>query len=120
MRILDIYGAEISSPDLERGYLREEEIFLKHHDALPSVTETGHYEVIAEYPNGGKDVAWVIDTPGMEARDAWDEYEKICRYILYSEEELARREAEKNQLPLASRVANLEEALDMILKGVTA
>ena len=97
MRILDENNIELAEEEvnLELGYLRPESIISIHHEAIEETKEVGHYEVIAEYPNGGKDVAWIIDVPGSEAKEAWDEYEDIQRYVLYTEEELAAREAEK-------------------------
>ena len=97
MRILNQNDIELTEEEvnLEIGYLKPESIVSIHHDATEAVEEIGHYEVIAEYPNGGKDVKWVIDVPGVEAKDAWDEYEDIQRYVLYTEEELAAKEAEK-------------------------
>ena len=89
MRILDENGIELTNPDLTLGHLEEEEILVAHHEAVEAVEEQGHYEVIAEYPDtNGKDVEWVVDVPGVEAQEAWDEYESILRYILYTEEEL--------------------------------
>ena len=97
MRILDENNVERneSELDLNLGYLKPESIISIHHEATEEIKEIGHYEVIAEYPNGGKDVIWVIDVPGVEAKEAWDEYEDIQRYVLYTEEELAARDAEK-------------------------
>ena len=97
MRILDENNIELAEEEvnLELGYLRPESIISIHHEAIEETKEVGHYEVIAEYPNGGKDVAWIIDVPGTEAKEAWDEYENIQRYVLYTEEELAARDAEK-------------------------
>ena len=97
MRILDENNVERneSELDLNLGYLKPESIVSVHHEATKEVKEVGHYEVIAEYPNGGKDVKWVIDVPGVEAKEAWDEYEDIQRYVLYTEEQLAAKEAER-------------------------
>lgn len=97
MRILDENNIELAEEEvnLELGHLKPESIISIHHEAIEEVKEVGHYEVIAEYPNGGKDVAWIIDVPGTEAKEAWDEYEDIQRYVLYTEEELAAKEAEK-------------------------
>lgn len=97
MHILDENNIELTEDqiNLELGYLQLETIISKHHEATEEVEEIGHYEVIAEYPNGGKDIAWIIDVPGIEAKEAWDEYEDIQRYVLYTEEELAARDAEK-------------------------
>lgn len=117
---------EVKDPDLALGYLVDEELLTAHHKAVEAVEEQWHYETAAEYPNGGKDVVRVIDVPGVEARDAWDEYESIQRYVPYTEEELTAREEEKNRPTLESRVEALEadaaearEALEMILSGVT-
>ena len=97
MRILDMNGMELDSPDLSRGYLTEEEILIAHHDAVEAVQEQWHYETTAVYPNGGKDVAKVVDVPGVEAKDAWDEYETVQRYAPYTEEELAAIEEARNK-----------------------
>lgn len=87
MRIIDENGNEILNQDYTKGYTTEEEIFVAHHDAIPSVKEVWHYEVVREYPNGGKDVEKVIDVPGVPAQDAWDEYETILRWHWYPEPE---------------------------------
>ena len=97
MRILGIDGKELKSPDLSMGYLTEEEILISHHEAVEAAAEQWHYETIAEYPNGGKDVKKIVDVPGAEAQDAWDEYETIQRYVPYTEEELAAMEEARNK-----------------------
>ena len=97
MRILGENGVEITSPDLELGYLKEEQIFVRHHDAVEAVEEIWYYETVAEYPNGGKDVKKEIDVPGVKAQEAWDEYETILRYVLYTEEELEVLEEERKE-----------------------
>lgn len=117
MHIIDSNGVEIANPDLTLGYLKSE-IQTVHHDAVEAVEEVSHYVTIAEYPNGGKDVEKVVDVPGVEAKDAWDEEEQVQVYHLYTAEELAaqekaRKEAEeKAQLPTAEeRLAALEAAM---------
>ena len=87
MRIIDENGNEILNPDYTKGYTTEEEIFIAHHDSVPGVVEVWHYEVVREYPNGGKDVERVIDVPGIPAKEAWDEYETILRWHWYPEPE---------------------------------
>ena len=133
MRILNQNDIELTEEEvnLEIGYLKPESIVSIHHDATEAVEEIGHYEVIAEYPNGGKDVKWVIDVPGVEAKDAWDEYEDIQRYVLYTEEELAAKEAEKKakeeeaklnaQLrQLAANAVTWDELAEALKKGVNS
>lgn len=92
MRIFDENGVEITAPDYEKGYLKPDSLFIMRHEAVEAVEEQGHWKTIAEYPNGGKDVEWVIDVPRVEAAEAWDEYEEIQRFVLYSGKELAERE----------------------------
>lgn len=101
MRIFDNNGIEIESPDLERGYLKNDSLFIMHHEEIKGVEEVGHYEVVAVYENGGQDVEWIVDIPGVEAKEAWDEYEDILRYIPFTEMELKLREYEKNRQPLS-------------------
>ena len=116
VRILDENNVEITSPDLSLGHLVEEEVFLAHHPAVEEVREQWHYETVYEYLNGGRDVVKVVDVPGVEAKDAWDEYETIKRYVPYTEEELAALEEARNKPTLESRVETLETTTDdMIL-----
>ena len=97
MKILDENNVELPSPDLSKGRLVEERLFISHHPAVEAAAEQWHYETIAEYPNGGRDVKRVIDVPGAEAQDAWDEYETVQRYVPYTEEELAAMEEARNK-----------------------
>lgn len=97
MKILDENNVELPSPDLSKGRLVEERLFISHHPAVEAAAEQWHYETIAEYPNGGKDVKKIVDIPGVEARDAWDEYDTVQRYLPYTEEELAAMEEARNK-----------------------
>lgn len=45
----------------------------------------------------GVDVKEVEDQPQIEAKDAWDEYESIQRYKLYTEEELKANKERKDK-----------------------
>lgn len=118
MQIIDDKtGLEIQSPDLTVGYLTADTRTI-YHDAVAAVEEVSHYVTIAEYPNGGKDVRKVIDVPGVEARDAYDEEVEVQVYHHYTAEELAAQEKalkkaeEKAQLPTTEeRLAALEAGL---------
>lgn len=90
MKIIDESGVEVNNPDLSIGYLKNDTLVV-HHDAVDYVKEESHYEVIAEYPNGGKDLKKVVDVVGTEAKDAYDENIEIQRYILYTEQELEQK-----------------------------
>lgn len=75
--------------DLTKGYLKEDTI-INHIEAVEEVKEVGHYEVVKEYPNGGKDVEWVIDVKGVKGQEARDEEEAILVYIPYTKTELKK------------------------------
>lgn len=83
---------ELQTYDLKKGYLKSDRILKSHHEATEEIAEVSHYETVAEYPNGGKDIKKVIDTPFTPAREAYDEYEDIRVYVPYTEKELARME----------------------------
>lgn len=117
MEIVDENGIEIKSFDPTKGYLKKE-VETVYHDAVKGVEEQWHYETIAEYPNGGKDIRKVIDVPGVEAREAWEEEIPFLQYVPYTPEELAEREANRKQSP-EEQITELREALEMILSGVT-
>ena len=128
MRILDQNNNELHQDEINYnlGYLIEENIFIQHHDAIQGVKEEWHYETVAEYPNGGRDVKKIIDVEGVEAKEAWDEYEDILRYTLYTEEELAEKEAERKKEEEEQKRLNLlikngvtwDELADAYFKGV--
>lgn len=112
MKIIDAHGNPMESPDLSLGWL-EDKTQTIHHDAVAGVEEVSHYETIAEYPNGGKDVQKVVDVPGVEAKDAWDEEEPVQVYHLYTAEELAaqaeaKKKAEEAAAAEAKKKAELE------------
>lgn len=77
--------------DLKNGYLKDDTITI-HHDKIIGQEEEGHYETIAEYENGGKDVEWIIDKPYIESIEAYDEEIQIKVFIPYSKEELRIRD----------------------------
>lgn len=114
MKIIDETGAVVENPDLTLGYLTDDTQPLEH-PAQEAVAEVAHYETVAEYPNGGRDVRKVIDVPGVPAQAAWTEQIPVQRYIRYTAEELAaREEARKKQEAkdkLPETVAALRAAL---------
>ena len=118
MKIIDENGAAIETPDLTLGYLVDDTEPVEH-PSVEGVDEVSHYETVAEYPNGGRDVRKVIDVPGVPARPAWVEQLPVKRYIRYTAEELAaQEEARKKQEArekLPERVDALETANDDII-----
>lgn len=111
MKIYDQNNNLLEAVDESKGYLKRDSLFLRHHHAVAEVPPQGHYETVREYPNGGKEVAWVVDVPGVPAKDAWDEYEDILRFIPFTAAQMAQK-----------RIAELKENLQntdyMILKVV--
>jgi hypothetical protein len=89
--------------DLEKGYLKADTIenFIP---AVEAVEEVSHYEIVKEYPNGGKDVKKVIDIQGVKGVEEYYETENIQVYIPYTENEIAKINAQK-------RIAELKKLL---------
>ena len=85
---------ELSEYDLSKGYIIPSKRFVAHHEAVEADEGEFHYKIIAEYPNGGKDVEIVYDREPVAAAPAYDEYEDIGVYIKYNDDELASIEIE--------------------------
>ena len=119
MKILDENNNEIQNPDLEHGKLSEEYKTV-HHDEVLAVEKQFHWETIAEYPNGGKDVKEVVDVDPVEHKDAYDERARFLRYKLFTEEELAEK-ARIAALPSTEdRLKAAEDALMIMMLGGTS
>lgn len=140
MRILDINNVELQEKDVDLsiGYLVEEKLFIKHHEAIEYKERQYHYwpkkycfedgslytvqendphvrvnnlertsfgwnalEGERERVVQGIEFKVVEDSPAVDAKEAWDEYEDILRYRLYTQEELdeikAKKEKEEKQ-----------------------
>ena len=86
--------------DLEKGWLKNDQ--LGHiTPAVKGVEEKGHWKTIKEYENGGKDIEWVVDVPGVQAVEEHTEYEDIQVYVPYTKSELAQIEISKLKRQLA-------------------
>lgn len=104
--MMEIYNENmelIENPDLSLGYIKPG-TRTEHHESVEGVQEVWHYETVAEYPNGGKDVQRVVDVPGVEAKPAWDEEIPIQIYVPYTQEELVRMEEERNRPTQLDRI----------------
>lgn len=102
----EIYNEQmehIENPDLTLGYLKSG-TRTKYHEAVEGVQEVWHYETVAEYPNGGKDVRRVVDVPGVEEKAAWYEDIPIQIYVPYTQEELDRMKEERNKPTQLDRI----------------
>lgn len=132
MKIIDSNGVEIATPDLTKGYLKQETQTV-HHDAVAGVEEVSHYET-ETLPDGtpaiyydadgrekGRDVRKVVDVPGVDPQPAWDEEVPVQRYILYTAEELAAQaEAKKKKEEAAAAEAKKKAELEAVPRRVDA
>lgn len=106
MRILDVDNNEIENPDLTKGYLKQETIVLAHHPEIKEQPAT--YEVVEIEPGLSERR---IKTPWIPAKGAWDETEKIERYIEYTPEELEEQERQRQE---AEEAAKRQEEADRL------
>lgn len=117
MEIYDENMQPIENPDLAKGWLESKKRTVEH-AAIIGVKEIGHHEVIAEYPNGGKDITWVIDVPGVEAKEAWTEEVTYQVYHPYTQEELDKMAEptaeEKEKTLLKAQIQALSERNDFL------
>lgn len=59
--------------------------------------ENSLFNYIGEGEAVGMDVIYIIDTPKKEAHDAYDEYETVYRYHIYTDEELNKQEEQRQR-----------------------
>lgn len=120
MQIFNIDGSVAENPDLSKGYVKQETQTV-HHDAVAGVEELSHYETIAEYPNGGQDVAKVIDVAAVKAQDAWDEEITTQIYVPYTADELTEIEAQRKaqaNAPTAQKNADAITEIQLALAEI--
>ena len=110
MKILNETGAVVENPDLTLGYLVDDTEPVEH-PAVEGVEEVSHYETVAEYSNGGRDVRKVIDVPGVPAQAAWTEQVPVQRYIRYTAEELAAQEEARKKVEAREKLPDTVAAL---------
>ena len=88
MRIFNQYKTqELKDYDLSLGYIKEDKL-ITHINRVEGVEEKGHYNVIKEFSNGGKEYEWIVDVTKIEPVEEHDEVEDILVYIPYTESEL--------------------------------
>ena len=77
----------LTTYDLNKGYLKNDTI-RKYISEKQQQKEVGHYEIVKEYSNGGKDVKWIVEIPHQEYSPASEQIESIMCYIPYTENQL--------------------------------
>jgi len=113
---MEIYNEQmerIGEPDLALGWM-ENTVRTVYHAAIDAVEEIWHYETAAEYPNGGKDVRRVIDIPGVQAREAWEEEIPVQIYHPYTKEELEKMKQEAEKPTMEERIGRMEAVIETL------
>lgn len=124
----------VEDPDTSKGEIRYESVEVECRYVVDQ-EERGHFETVREYPNGGKDVEWKVDTPevggwryyrnGAEwaecpitAPDDWphentvETYVNVARWREYTPEELA--EIAKKKAEAEKKLQDAKDKADMI------
>lgn len=109
MQIIDEHGSPIENPDLTLGWLKDDPEVI-HHEAVEAVEPVTHYEYKV-YPNGGRDRITVVDVPGVEGKEAWDETVERQRYVRYTAEELAAQEEARKKAEAREKLPDAVAAL---------
>lgn len=118
MRILNLDGterAETAEALAPLGTLAPETINTVYHEAEPGTPGAGHYETVAEYPGGGRDVVWVVDDPGVPPTEAWWETEQILRFTPFTDAEVKARQIETLTAQLRAADAEMLDALEALM-----
>lgn len=123
----------VEDPDTGKGEIRYESVEVECRYVVDQ-KERGHYEVIREYPTGGKDVEWKIDSPevggwkyyreGSEwsecptaVPDDWPHddvtmHVNVARWREYTAEELA--EAAKKKIEAEEKLQDARSKAELI------
>lgn len=99
---------ELTNVDLTKGYLISDVIQVEI-PGQAGTMEKGHWHTIKEYENGGKDVEWVVDVPGIEPVEPKIVEEQIYVFIPYSNEELLQKAKEERISVIKIRLNQLSE-----------
>lgn len=108
--------------DFAKGKVIQDTLII-HHDEQPEIIEVpeeGHFETIREYSNGGKDVEWIVDKPGIKGSpkiEAYDEKETIYVYKPYSEEYIKERDISQQITNLQYELSQTDYKLLKYLEG---
>ena len=108
---------ELTEYDESKGYLKAD-VIVTDIPEQKAVEEKWHYEVIAEYPNGGKDVKKVIDVEGTPYVSAHTEREDILIYIPYTKEELTKMAAQREIAELKQKLCDTDYQAIKYAEGI--
>lgn len=110
MVIINQQGNEIQNPDLSLGYLKDYRRLVAHHEAIEYQPPVYESVVVKTYANGGVLKERRLVTPAVNAQDAWDEYEDVQLYTLYTEEEKKHQEEEAKKTEEEMQADGIAEA----------
>lgn len=114
MKVYNLEKTQIlENYDLTKGYLTQDTI-TTHYPAVQGRKGRGHYETLREYPNGGKDVKWVVDVEEIKAEEAHDVVEDIYVFHPYETADLQKIEAEKEIISLKQKLAKFKEDVEQV------
>lgn len=118
IRLVDEFDNDIAMSDVDEtlGRVIPSSIVI-HHEAVEHQEEQGHWETVAEYENGGKDVAWVVDVEERKAKEAYDEYIAVMRYVCYTAKELKERTITELKQKLNDTDYIAAKSADMLLNA---
>lgn len=105
---------QIHNPDLERGRLEDGRIQVGQTPEVMKVPEQGQYVVEREYPNGGKDMKWVVTAQGVQAKPSEPIYEDIQIYIPFTTEELEELRRQKFYEEHKPKFHELDDAYEVL------
>ena len=115
---MKIYNQEktiqIQNPNLENGYLVDDKIQIGLTPAVAEVKEQGHYEVKKEYPNGGKEMQWVVDVPYVASQESEPIFEDIKVYIPFSAQELKDKKEQLFNEQNHAEIDELDQSLEYL------
>ena len=120
---MKIYNAdktqELSENELdnEKGYLKKDKLFIAHHEAVQA-KEAVYIDKPVKYANGSVSIYKELVTPAVEAKEAWDEYEDIQVYVLYTEVELKDHADKKRSAELKAELAKIKEDIEQEIFGL--
>lgn len=134
MAVFDESWNKVDNPDEAKGKIWSESVEVECRYVVDQ-EERGHFETVREYPNGGKDVEWKVDTPEvggwryyrngeewsecpMVVPDDWphenvvNTYVNVERWREYTKEELA--EIAKKNAEAEKKLHEANDKADMI------
>lgn len=92
---------EIQDYNKELYYLKDDKLFVKHHEAVEEIKQVSHLEIVRKNEKtGGVEYKEIIDVPFQPKKEAYDEYEDIQVIVPFTEEQLKENRKKEIQIRL--------------------